>query len=280
LISPNNEKLADCLSAKQVEALDRAMGGPKNSQLEQLYTEWSYDSGIGSSNWRFWKLESGVPPWDNYPLIATLGGGSLSYIFTTPHTQTPGDPASLVDFLTHFDFDVDAPKIFATDDVFTESPMDVITPPGAADPALVDFQSAGGKLLIYHGQSDAVFAVNDITRWYEQLTVNNGGDASSFARLFVVPGMNHCAGGPATDQFDALSALMTWVEAGQAPEQLLASVNPTNPEIPDDWSKNRTRPLCVWPKIAKYNDGDPEDAESFQCELPCVLDPPDHLRCS
>lgn len=143
-----------------------------------------------------------------------------------------------------------------------------MTPPDAADPKLADFKANGGKLLIYQGQSDAVFAVNDMTRWYEQLAANNGGDASSFARLFVVPGMNHCAGGPATDQFDALSALMTWGEAGQAPEQLQASVNPANQEVPTDWSKTRTRPLCVWPKIAKYKGGDPEKSQSFQCELP------------
>jgi len=262
------EKQADCLTVKQVEALGRAMGGPRNSDGEQLYSEWSYDSGLGSGNWRFWKLESGISPWDNYPLIATLGGGSLAYIFTTPPTKTPGDPASLVDFLTHFNFDTDAPKIFATDEVFTESAMDFMTPPDAGDPTLADFQAEGGKLLIYQGQSDAVFSVNDITRWYEHLAANNGGDAGSFARLFVVPGMNHCADGQATDQFDALSALVSWVEDDQAPDQLLASVNPENPEIPADWSKTRTRPLCVWPNIAKYTGGDPENAESFQCVLP------------
>jgi hypothetical protein len=80
--------------------------------------------------------------------------------------------------------------------------------------------------------------------------------------------MNHCANGPATDQFDALSALMNWVEAGQAPDQIIASVNPDNPEVPADWSKTRTRPLCVWPMIAKYKGGDKEQAASFQCELP------------
>jgi pimeloyl-ACP methyl ester carboxylesterase len=262
------DKQATCLTASQVKALDRAMGGPKNSQGEQLYTAWSYDSGMGSGDWRFWKFESGIPPWDNYPLIATMGAGSLSYLFTTPPTKTPGGPAALVNFLAHFDFDKDAPKIFATDETFKESAMAYMTPPDIAAPKLADFKAKGRKLIVYQGQSDAVFAANDITRWYEQLAANNGGDASSFARLFVVPGMNHCSGGPATDQFDALSALMTWVETDQAPDQLLASTNPTNPELPADWSKTRTRPLCVWPKIAKYTSGDPEKAESFQCVLP------------
>lgn len=262
------DKNATCLSANQVTALERSMGGPKNSAGTQLYSDWPFDGGMGGGNWRLWKLESSVPPWNNYPLIGIMGAGSLSYIFTTPPTKTAGDPASLLAYLTKFNFDTDAPKIFSTDGTFTESAMDFMTPPDVADPKLTDFKAKGRKLIVYHGQSDPVFSVNDTIQWYEKLASNNGGDATGFARLFVIPGMTHCSGGPATDQFDALSALMTWVEAGQAPDQIIASVSPTSPEVPATWSKARTRPLCVWPKIAKYKDGDKEKAESFQCELP------------
>jgi feruloyl esterase len=210
-----------------------------------------------------------VPPWDNYPLIATLGGGSLSYIFTTPPTNTPGKPEDLVKFLTNFNFDTDAPKIFAKDDTFKESAMDFMTPTDVADPKLADFKAKNRKLIVYHGDSDGVFSVNDTINWYEKLIKNNDGNASSFARLFVVPNMNHCSAGPATDQFDALSAITNWVEAGQAPDTITASVNPTNPELPEKWSKTRTRPLCPWPKIAKYTGGEKgnvEVAASFTCE--------------
>jgi pimeloyl-ACP methyl ester carboxylesterase len=262
------DKDATCLTANQVKALDRAMGGPKNSAGTQLYSDWPYDGGMGAGNWRFWKIESGVPPWDNYPLIAVMGAGSLEAIFTTPPVKTAGDPASLVGFLAAYDFDKDAPKIFAAAGAFKESAIEFMTPPDMADPRLADFRAKGGKLIVYHGQSDGVFSVNGITRWYEKLASNNGGDAGGFARLFVVPGMNHCSGGPATDEFNGLTALMNWVEAGQAPDQIMASVNPANPELPADWSKTRTRPLCVWPKIARYKEGDKEKAASFRCELP------------
>lgn len=262
------EKNATCLTANQITALERSMGGPKNSAGTQLYSDWPYDGGMGGGNWRLWKLESAVPPWKNYPLIGIMGAGSLSYIFTTPPTKTTGDPDALVNSLSKFNFDTDAPKIFATDATFKESAMDLMAPPDVADPKLAEFNAKGRKLIVYHGQSDPVFSVNDTIQWYEKLASNNGGDAGSFARLFVIPGMTHCSGGPATDQFDALSALMTWVEAGQAPDQIIASVSATSPEIPAEWSKTRTRPLCVWPKIAKYKDGDKEKAESFQCELP------------
>jgi hypothetical protein len=262
------EKNASCLTGNQVTALNRVMSGPKNSAGKQLYSDWSYDGGMGAGNWRFWRIESGVPPWNNYPLIATMGAGSLATIFTTPPTKMAGDPKTLVDFLAHFDFDKDAAKIFITDATFKESAMEFMTPTDVAAPKMAAFKARGGKMIIYHGQSDGVFSVNDTIQWYEDLTKNNGSDAGAFARLFVVPGMNHCSGGPATDEFNALSSLMNWVEAGQAPDQIIASVNPANPELPADWAKTRTRPLCVWPKIAKYKDGDKEKAGSFRCELP------------
>lgn len=262
------DKNATCLMADQVTALDRSMSGPTNSAGEQLYSDWPYDGGMGSRDWRFWKLASGIPPWDNYPLIVAIGSGSLSIIFTTPPTELPGDLASLVNYLTEFDFDEDAPKIFATDETYSESAMEFMTPLDVDDPMLAEFQASGGKLLIYHGQSDAVFSANDIINWYETLASNNGGDASDFARLFMVPGMNHCSSGPSTDQFDALSALMNWVEAGQAPDQIIASVNPANAELPSGWSTSRTRPLCPWPMIAQYVGDDIESATSFQCTVP------------
>jgi len=262
------EKKADCLNAEQVRALDLSMGGPKNSAGQQLYSSWPYDGGMGAGNWRFWKLESGIPAWNGMPLIATMGAGSLSYIFTVPPTKTAGDPASLLKFLVEFDFDKDAPKIFARDNTFKESPVEFMDPPDVADPKLKDFKARGGKMIIYHGSSDGVFSTNDIVTWYEKLALNYGGNPTDFVRLFLIPGMSHCRGGPSTDQFDALSALMTWVEGGQPPDRIIASVDPANPEIPANWDKKRTRPLCVWPNIPKYKGGDKEKAESFKCELP------------
>jgi feruloyl esterase len=78
--------------------------------------------------------------------------------------------------------------------------------------------------------------------------------------VFPVPGMNHCAGGPATDQFDAFSALVAWVEKGTAPDQIVAKAGPNTP-----WP-GRTRPLCAYPKVARYKGaGSLEDAASFEC---------------
>lgn len=73
--------------------------------------------------------------------------------------------------------------------------MSFMTPPNPSDLSRV--RDRGGKVLVYHGVSDAIFSVADTTAWYEDVRALNAGDASSFARLFRVPGMGHCSGGPA-----------------------------------------------------------------------------------
>jgi feruloyl esterase len=85
--------------------------------------------------------------------------------------------------------------------------------------------------------------------------------------------MTHCSGGPTTDQFDMLTPLVAWVEKGQAPDSVVASVrgagNPggVNADIPSTWSATRTRPLCAYPKVARYKgSGSVEVADSFTCQ--------------
>ncbi len=258
-------KTAECLSEPQVRALKRSLSGARNSAGEALYSDWSWDAGLGAGNWRFWKLESQIPPWGKLPVIAVMGAGSLSYVFTTPPTATPGQPEALVAFLSRFDFDRDAPRIRATSGAFTESAMAFMTPPDVDDPKLGAFRAHGGKLLVYHGHSDAVFSVNDTRRWVDRLVANGGADT---VRFYGVPGMAHCQGGPATDQFDALGALVNWVEKGQAPQALVATTSATNKEIPTDWAKDRSRLLCPHPQVARYTGGPTESASSFRCVAP------------
>ncbi|MGJ5177117.1 tannase/feruloyl esterase family alpha/beta hydrolase [Bradyrhizobium oligotrophicum] len=254
-----------CLPAAKVDALKAIFAGPHNSKGEPLYSDWPVDAGVGTGNWRAWKVESPVAPWNNLPIIATMGGASLNYIFSTPPVEVEGAPDKLVEKLQAYDFDKDAPKIYAKDGPFTESAMDFMTPPAVDDPTLPAFQSGARKMLIYHGQADPVFSINDTIRWYEKLNANVQGKADSFVRLFALPGETHCGGGVTLEKFDALDALMDWVEKGKAPETITASVNAANKELPSTWSAQRTRPLCPWPKFAKYVSGDIEQASSFAC---------------
>jgi Tannase and feruloyl esterase len=127
--------------------------------------------------------------------------------------------------------------------------------------------------LAYHGVGDAIFSVNDTEAWIKGLNNNHGGDASYFARLFRVPGMGHCSGGPSTDQFDMLTPLVAWVEKGTVPQSIIASARGpgnaggVNADVPSTWAANRTRPLCAYPKVARYNgSGSLEDAANFSCQ--------------
>jgi hypothetical protein len=146
-----------------------------------------------------------------------------------------------------------------------------MTPPNAA--SLGTLKNRGAKMLVYHGTSDPIFSSDDTTTWYEALRAANSGDASNFARFFRVPGMNHCSGGPAVDQFDMLTPLVAWVEKGQAPDSVTAAARASgnaggaNTDLPAGWSASRTRPLCAYPKVARYKgSGSVEDAASFSCQ--------------
>ena len=244
-----------CLSTAQKSALANVFTGARNSAGKPIYSSFPFDAGIGGSNWREWKFTSSQ----------TRDPGAVGFIFTSPPLAArPGGLA----FALGFDMDRDAPLIDATDPVYRDSAMAFMSPPDAAK--LGALRDRGGKLMVYHGTSDPVFSSDDTAAWYERLQAANGGDASAFARYFPVPGMNHCAGGPATDQFDMLSALVDWVERGQAPDAVVASARgpgtaTVNPEVPATWSPRRTRPLCPYPQVATYVGGDPETAASFAC---------------
>jgi feruloyl esterase len=90
----------------------------------------------------------------------------------------------------------------------------------------------------------------------------SGPKTRDFARLFLVPGMQHCGGGPGPDIFDAVSTMERWVEAGEAPERIVAS-HKTQGQV------DRTRPLCPYPQMAVYaGTGSTADAASFVCRVP------------
>lgn len=254
-----------CLPPEKIAALKTIHAGPKGAEGQQLYSAWSWDTGIEGGNWRFWKIESPIPPWDKLPLIAVMGASSLAQLFTVPPTPVGGSPAELEQFLLDFDIPSMAGRIDASSKAYPESPMEIMAPPGSDDPELAAFRDAGGKMLVTHGVSDPVFSINDTARWYGQLDQNNGGKAADFARFYPVPGMNHCSAGPATDAYDLLTPLVAWVEEGTAPEAVIAHAREDNAELPVGL-KGAARPLCPAPQVARYQGGDPKSADSFQCQ--------------
>ena len=225
------EKDANCLTATQVSALQRAFGGPRTSSGRALYVGQAWDPGIAAPGWRQWKLGSSQTATPN-AANTTLMAGALAYEFVTP-----ADPSLAI---ARFDFDRDPGRMQAFSQVYDTS----------RDATLAAFRKRGGKLLIFHGTADPIFSALESIDYYQRLSRNNGGRAATaqWARLFLVPGMNHCAGGPATDSFDGLGAIVDWVEKRIAPTRIAASVNPRAANF-----AGRTRPLCAYPEYARYS---------------------------
>jgi feruloyl esterase len=252
-----------CLSADQIAALKKVYGGPRTSSGVAVYAPWAWDAGISgkvgstyNQGWRSWKIGPyGAPA--NSAINLTLGANALPALFVTPPVpvvQANGGPAA---FTLEFSIDRGAESIANTSGDFREAALEFMK---ADATNLTTFRSRGGKLIIAHGVSDPVFSILDTINWWNDLDKVNGGRAADFARVFAVPGMNHCAGGPATDQFNAFAALVDWVEKGVAPDRIIATARMTTP-----WP-GRTRPLCAYPTQAQYTgSGSLEDAANFVC---------------
>jgi feruloyl esterase len=178
-----------------------------------------------------------------------------------------GYPASATNF-ANFDFHNDVRKV---DDQLAE----VLN---ATSTDLSEFREHGGKLLMYHGWADPLIPPQSSINYFNALVGNSrggfeqasfGGDGNpqlrrtqSYARLFMVPGMYHCSGGPGPNVFDALTPLVSWVETGAAPETIAATkfIDDTPPAV------QMTRPLCLYPKVAKYSgSGSTSIAANFIC---------------
>ncbi|MGH8261160.1 MAG: tannase/feruloyl esterase family alpha/beta hydrolase [Steroidobacteraceae bacterium] len=132
----------------------------------------------------------------------------------------------------------------------------------AVDPDLGAYFAHGGKLIQYHGWADPGIAPLSSVDYYRSVAKALGGvdRISDDYRLFMVPGMDHCRGGAATDQFDMISALESWVERHHEPARILAS-RVRHGRV------DRTRPLCPFPQVAMYDgSGSTNEARNFSCK--------------
>lgn len=230
-------KTATCLSKAQVGALRALHEGPRTPRGEHIYGPFNYDTGVASSSWRGMRLGSAQEGVLN-SADATLGAGQFKYFQVTPPQP---------------DFDVLAPLDYGK---VLERVRATAAMADADSPYLQTFLTRG-KLIAYNGLSDQGLASSELVDWYQKMLGATGPAARDNARLFLVPGMLHCGGGDATDQFEMLDAIVHWVEDGRAPDHLVA----TSRQRP-----GLSRPLCPFPSVARYKGGKPEDAGSFRCE--------------
>jgi feruloyl esterase len=238
-----------CLSPAQVEAIKKMADRPRTSWGKAIVapngwpvTGYPYDGG--------WMEPSGIPARNigtptSPPGNLSLGTAQLP-LFWFRQPDPAYDPVG-------FDWDRD---------------MDLVVKrhPGVRDDTnLSDFRKHGGKIIFYHGMSDSGPPWTYTAYFYDRITKHGHGRSAKqdYARLYLVPNMGHCSGGPSTDRFDFLTPLMAWVEERRAPDTVIASgVNfKTAPAA-------RSRPLCPYPQTLRYTGPDGGDialAENYTC---------------
>jgi hypothetical protein len=157
------------------------------------------------------------------------------------------------------DFDISTVDSAELLNIFHQSERSYASLMGSANPDLSGLQRSGGKLLVWHGESDQLIFPQGTMRYRRAVEKLMGGDSKvdQFFRLFIAPGVDHCGQGSTAGAIpsDPFGALMSWVEHGKAPKEL-AAVSPTN----------FTREICRYPLVAKYRDsGDASSVENFDC---------------
>ncbi|KAL2793662.1 Tannase/feruloyl esterase [Aspergillus keveii] len=133
---------------------------------------------------------------------------------------------------------------------------------GTSDPDLLAFRQNGGKLLSWHGLADNIIMANNTLRYRSQVEEVMGGNrrVNDFYRLFLAPGVGHCADGYGPAPTSPLNTLVDWVEKNKAPTTLAANFTDTE-------GKQVKRNLCLWPLVSKYKGkGDVRSAASYSCE--------------
>lgn len=218
----------DCLTTSQVAAVRGIYDGPKNPRTgKPIYP--GFERG---SEAMLPLLTRGPEP---FPVATTFMRG---LVFKDPKW----------DFKS-FNYDQDVQRSL-------EAASAVLDVPASG---LGAFVSSGRKLLLTHGWADGLIPARSTVDFYTALTNDIGKkQAEKSTRLFMVPGMGHCAGGDGPFVIDAISAVDNWVETGRAPERLVASNPPGAPP--------RTRPLCPYPQEAVYSgSGSTDEEKNFSC---------------
>ena len=256
---------ADCLTQPQIDALKRIYAGPKDPKTgEQIYPGYEPGAEAEPGAWLGWILP--YPQLPQGSIQSFFGNGFFSLVV---HEDPRWDWHAM-------DFSLDLKAADEKDAPILNS----------YNPDLRTFRDHGGKLIQYHGWGDAAIAPRDSIDFYQKVTAflttspdpraADAKDVQGFYRLFMVPGMGHCSGGPGPASFgndgsqgdnpadadhDLLIALDRWVIKGVAPDKLIGS-GTTGGTTP----AKITRPLCPYPKVAHYKgQGDSNAADSFEC---------------
>ncbi len=242
-----------CLTARQIATLNKLYAGLSNSQGQSLFPGYLPGGEEGPGGWGMW-------------ITGRTPGTSLMAFFSKGYFSN----------FVYENLEWDN-KTFSVDAGLKAAEEKTAAALNAIDPDLRAFKARGGKLILYHGWSDAAIPAPNTINYHQSVVAKMGQkDVDSFLRLYMVPGMQHCAGGPGATSFGQVgmlgfehpersvaAALEQWVENDAAPGTIIALKYERG-----DWlHPTMTRPLCVYPQTAKYNgSGDTNDAANFTCQ--------------
>jgi hypothetical protein len=242
-----------CLTTPELTALKAIYRGLRDSKGNEIFPGFSYGGEAESGGWAT-QITGPAPEKSLLSENALTFFGNMVY----------GNPA-----WQYRAFDPDRDPKIARDRLGSVL--------NATDPNLSAFQQRGGKLILFHGWTDAAISPMNTIHYFDSVTKKLGAKTSAeFLRLYMVPGMGHCGGGagvaswpngwvpPDADRFHSIdAALEGWVEQGTAPAEIIATKYKDNrPGAPVE----RSRPVCPWPQTAKYKGtGSIDDAGSFHC---------------
>jgi len=235
-----------CLTAPQVAALRKIYAGARTSEGEQIYPGYQPGGETGPQGWTAWFTGTGPGKGAQYA-FSTQGGAYLIF--------------------QNADWDYRAFNLGHDVKIADDTMGQRLN---ATDPDLKGFKNRGGKLILYHGWSDAALAPTATIDYYNSVISKMGRkNAEGFTRLYMVPGMQHCGGGPGPNSFRGpmTAALEQWVEQRSAPNKIIATKfkmdgNPAS-------GLARTRPLCPYPQVARFSgSGSIDEAANFACVVP------------
>jgi feruloyl esterase len=248
---------ASCMTSTQLQTLKDIYAGYRDPRGKVAYAGFMPGHETG---WNVFLLDGADPsqPFTDRSAVGAVGFFK-NFVFDDPNWN----------FLT---WDYDRDMTFADKKLASEI--------NATDPDLKAFRAHGGKLLLYHGWTDPGASPLETLGYFENVVATLSGKnaetpgretpaflssiqhAQEFAQLFMVPGMDHCGGGPGPNVFDAFGSLTEWVETGRPPAKISAA-HMTNGKV------TMTRPLCPYPQVARYvGHGSTNEAANFACGLP------------
>ncbi len=240
-----------CLTAPQVTALKKLYAGARDAAGKQIFPGRVVGGEAGPNAWTDW-------------ITGREPNRSLMFAFGTQFFGNMVYENASWDFHT---FQADRAAKVADDKLASTL--------NATDADLKRFRDHGGRLIIYHGWSDAAISPLNSIDYFEAVEKKmSAKTADGFVRLYMAPGMTHCGGGPGPDNFGQFGldasdaqhniskALERWVEDGAAPEAIVATKYKAAPGS----EVVRTRPLCPYPQVAQYKgSGSTDDAANFAC---------------